>query len=181
MSTGLVYHVTTNPCAGIERITISRDGGRKVVLPLPPGARIPEAGLDAVSPFSRAAEVILIHYLRTSTQAGVAAAETQAVEQRTLLSRLLSARLRDKVIATITSTDIERKLFPVLLGICHDRYQARYSVPRSSGDKTWTVSQTRAGEWQCSCPVWRFKRQECKHIVAVQDDPGTYPYIGRDR
>ena len=105
----------------------------------------------------------------------------QAAEQRALLSRLLSARLQRHTTATITATDIERKLFPVLLGVARDRYQARYSVPRSSGDKTWTVSQTARGDWQCSCPVWRFKREQCKHIAAVQDDPDSYPYVGRDR
>jgi hypothetical protein len=181
MPTDLVYRITTNPCAGIERITVSMDGVRKVALPLPPGARIPEAGLDAVSPFGRAAEVILAHYLGMATQIGIAAAEMQAAEQRSLLSRLLSARLQRLTTATITATDIERKLFPVLLGVARDRYQARYSVPRSSGDKIWTVSQTARGDWQCSCPVWRFKREQCKHIAAVQDDPDSYPYVGRDR
>ncbi len=181
MSTVLVYHITKNPGTGIERITVCGNGVRQIVLALPSGCRTPEAGLDAVSPFGRAAEVILSHYLRTSTQAGVAAAETQAAGQRTLLSRLLSARLRDETTTTITATDIERKLFPALLGVAQDRYQARYSVPRSSGDKTWTVSQTAQGEWQCSCPVWRFKRLPCKHIAGVRDDPDSYPYAGRDR
>jgi len=181
MSTGLVYHITRDFKSGIERITVSREGGRKVALPLPPGCLIPEAGLDAVSPVGRAAEAILAHYLRTTTQTGIAAAEIQAAEQRALLSRLLSARLQRHTTATITATDIERKLFPVLLGVARDRYQARYSVPRSSGDKIWTVSQTARGDWQCSCPVWRFKREQCKHIAAVQDDPDSYPYVGRDR
>lgn len=115
MPTGLVYHITRNLSFGIERIAVSRDGGRQIALALPPGCLIPEAGLDAVSPFGRAAEVILAHYLRTTTRTGIAAAETQASEQRTLLSRLLSARLRDETTATITATDIERKLFP---GFC---------------------------------------------------------------
>jgi hypothetical protein len=181
MSTGLVYHITRDFKSGIERITVSREGGRKVALPLPPGCLIPEAGLDAVSLFGRAAEVILAHYLGIATQIGIVAAEMQAAEQRALLSRLLSARLQRHTTVTITATDIERKLFPVLLGVARDRYQARYSVPRSSGDKIWTVSQTARGDWQCSCPVWRFKREQCKHIAAVQDDPDSYPYVGRDR
>jgi hypothetical protein len=181
MPVGPVYHITRNFSAGIERIAVSGNGGREIALVLPPGVRLPEAGLDAVSPFGRAAEVILAHYLCTVTQTGIATVEMQATEQRALLSRLLSARLRDETTATITAADIERKLFPALLGVVRDRYQARYSVPRSSGDKTWTVSQTTKGDWRCSCPVWRFKREQCKHIAAVQDDPDSYPYVGRDR
>lgn len=181
MPTGLVYHITRHLNSGIERIAVSRDGGHQIALALPLGCLNPEMGLDAVSPFGRAAEVILAHYLGMATQIGIAAAEMQVAEQRALLSRLLSARLHRHATATITAPDIERKLFPALLGVVRDRYQARYSVPRSSGDKNWTVSQTARGEWQCSCPVWRFKRLACKHVAAVQDDPGRYSYVGRDR
>jgi len=40
----------------------------------------------------------------------------------------------------------------------------RWEVPSDSQpDKKYVVS-IRNGEWQCSCPVWIYRRQECKHI-----------------
>jgi len=44
----------------------------------------------------------------------------------------------------------------------------KWSVPGSKG-KTWTVAINDSGEFGCSCPVWRFKRQECKHIRKIKE------------
>ncbi len=43
----------------------------------------------------------------------------------------------------------------------------KWSVPGSSGT-VWVVSVDEKGEYACSCPVWKFKRRECKHIDLVK-------------
>lgn len=51
-----------------------------------------------------------------------------------------------------------------------DKWKIRWKVPSESDpDKTYTVAQDAEGEYGCSCPVWKFRRQECKHIQAVKD------------
>lgn len=39
---------------------------------------------------------------------------------------------------------------------------------RGSKGATWTVSQDNEGNFGCSCPVWKFQRQECKHIQEIK-------------
>jgi hypothetical protein len=34
----------------------------------------------------------------------------------------------------------------------------------STPGKTYTVSQTSQGEWQCDCLAWTRRRLECRHI-----------------
>lgn len=49
------------------------------------------------------------------------------------------------------------------------RADQRWEVPSDSQpDKKYVVS-IRNGEWQCSCPVWIFRRQECKHIKRMKN------------
>lgn len=44
-------------------------------------------------------------------------------------------------------------------------YVEQWQIPsHSDPTKTYTVSLTDQGEYQCSCPHWKFRRQECKHI-----------------
>lgn len=51
-----------------------------------------------------------------------------------------------------------------------DKWKTRWKVPSESDpDKEYTVAQDAEGEYGCSCPVWKFKRRECKHIQAVKD------------
>lgn len=45
----------------------------------------------------------------------------------------------------------------------------KYEVPKSKGTGSWIVSKSDTGQWGCSCPVWKFKREECKHIGAVKE------------
>ena len=33
----------------------------------------------------------------------------------------------------------------------------------SNPDKSYVVALNTNNEWGCSCPVWKFRRQECKH------------------
>lgn len=38
----------------------------------------------------------------------------------------------------------------------------------SDPDKKYVVSQAEDGTFGCDCPVWKFRRQECKHIQQVK-------------
>jgi len=38
----------------------------------------------------------------------------------------------------------------------------------------YIVAETLDGEWQCSCPVWKFRRQQCHHIRKAQMNPEKY-------
>ena len=42
---------------------------------------------------------------------------------------------------------------------------------RGSNSDFYTVAVDKDGNWGCSCPVWKFRRQECKHIVSVKNNP----------
>lgn len=33
------------------------------------------------------------------------------------------------------------------------------------------MGQDDKNQWGCSCPIWKFKRQVCHHIMTVQADP----------
>lgn len=48
------------------------------------------------------------------------------------------------------------------------RWVEYYSCPSGSNpDLTYVVAKDRAGEWGCSCPRWKFHRENCKHIQRV--------------
>ncbi len=47
------------------------------------------------------------------------------------------------------------------------KWVKQWDVAGSSG-ATWTVSVNNKGEYACSCPVWKFRRRECKHIDLVK-------------
>ena len=53
-----------------------------------------------------------------------------------------------------------------------DRWVKRWEVPKSSGDGYWIVAIDKDGNYGCSCPVWKFKRQECHHIKLVKNGGG---------
>lgn len=42
----------------------------------------------------------------------------------------------------------------------------------SNPNKTYVVSLSELGIWGCSCPVWKFRRQECKHIQQIKNNGG---------
>lgn len=51
-----------------------------------------------------------------------------------------------------------------------DKWKVRWKVPSESDpDKVYTVARDAEGQYGCSCPVWKFRRRECKHIQAVKD------------
>ena len=49
----------------------------------------------------------------------------------------------------------------------------KWQVPKSSGDGFWIVSLSDENTWGCSCPVWKFRRQECHHIMLVKNSGGA--------
>jgi hypothetical protein len=53
-----------------------------------------------------------------------------------------------------------------------DRWVKRWKVPRSDGQGFWTVAVDKNGVFGCSCPVWKFKRVECHHIIRVKANGG---------
>jgi hypothetical protein len=49
-------------------------------------------------------------------------------------------------------------------------YKKQWVVPSDTNpDKGYKVSLTMEDQYQCSCPRWIFKREECKHIQGVKD------------
>lgn len=53
-----------------------------------------------------------------------------------------------------------------------DRWIKRWEIPKSSSDGHWIVAIDKNGNYGCSCPVWKFKRQECHHICLVKNGNG---------
>ncbi len=45
----------------------------------------------------------------------------------------------------------------------------KWQVAGSSGS-TYTVSADIDGNYGCSCPVWKFRREQCKHIDEVKNN-----------
>ena len=55
------------------------------------------------------------------------------------------------------------------LSCTNSYYSAKYEINSfSDPTKIYIVSETTTGEWQCSCPVWIYRRRTCKHIENVQ-------------
>lgn len=58
---------------------------------------------------------------------------------------------------------------PVVLQEEKRRWVKQWDSPsHSNPDKTYKVSQDNLGNFGCSCPVWKFRRKECKHIQQVK-------------
>lgn len=47
------------------------------------------------------------------------------------------------------------------------RWVQSWPIEGSKGD-SYTVSVDENGCYGCSCPVWKFKRLECKHILKLK-------------
>jgi len=50
------------------------------------------------------------------------------------------------------------------------RWVRGWDVESDSSDTVYRVSISDNEEWGCSCPVWKFRRQICKHILKVQSE-----------
>ena len=44
----------------------------------------------------------------------------------------------------------------------------KWKVKSSSGNGYYVVAIDEDGNYDCSCPVWKFKRKECHHIIKVK-------------
>ena len=55
----------------------------------------------------------------------------------------------------------------------------RWSVPsKSNPNLSYVVAKNATGDFGCSCPVWKFHRRTCKHILQVQNQLAR-PVLGR--
>ena len=45
----------------------------------------------------------------------------------------------------------------------------KWTVAGSTCD--WIVSLAESGEYGCSCPLWKFRREQCHHIQYIRDHP----------
>jgi hypothetical protein len=52
-----------------------------------------------------------------------------------------------------------------------DKWVKRWDAPGSNG-KIWRVAVDKDGKYGCSCPRWKFKREECHHILAIKQNQG---------
>jgi len=146
-----------------------------------PAQRVTVRGDAKTATIVAIVSVIRTHYLNTLSPDSSRSAIRLTRAQDAALARLIRGRVDRRPITrnpvtTITSSDIAAALLKSIIAPPADFWAERHSVPRSSGDGTWTVSRARDGTWGCSCPRWRFKREHCKHIDEVQAHPHWYPY-----
>ena len=47
------------------------------------------------------------------------------------------------------------------------RWIEKWAVEGSRGNQ-YMVSKAEDGTWGCSCPRWKFRREECKHIQEIK-------------
>jgi len=52
-----------------------------------------------------------------------------------------------------------------------NKWVKKWKVPGSNSN-IWTVAQDKDGNYGCSCPLWKFKRQECHHILQIKETGG---------
>lgn len=53
----------------------------------------------------------------------------------------------------------------------------KWHIKSESSNKEYVVSLSDENTWGCSCPAWKFRRQECKHIIRVRLNPERYEEI----
>ncbi len=57
------------------------------------------------------------------------------------------------------------------------KWVKRWEVHSMTSDNTYTVALDENGDYGCSCPVWRFRRQQCKHIAVIKEEIKREPKI----
>ncbi|MBA7590105.1 hypothetical protein ES708_32207 [subsurface metagenome] len=50
----------------------------------------------------------------------------------------------------------------------------KWKVKSENGNDVYVVALSDKNEWGCSCPAWKFRRIECKHIIRVKLNPDRY-------
>lgn len=53
------------------------------------------------------------------------------------------------------------------------KWVTTYQLIGSNNEK-YTVSIDADGNYGCSCPAWKFKKQECKHIIKIKENLQLY-------
>lgn len=53
----------------------------------------------------------------------------------------------------------------------------KWHIESENSNKEYVVSLSDKDTWGCSCPAWKFRRQECKHIIRVRLNPERYEEI----
>lgn len=54
----------------------------------------------------------------------------------------------------------------------NDKWVKRWKVPSTTNpDQIHIVALDKDGNYGCSCPVWKFHRKECHHIIQVKSNP----------
>ena len=53
----------------------------------------------------------------------------------------------------------------------------KWNIKSESGNGSYVVSLSDQNTYGCSCPAWKFRRQECKHIIRVRLNPERYKEI----
>ena len=48
------------------------------------------------------------------------------------------------------------------------KWRKRWQVEGSKGD-IYTVAVDELGQYGCSCPAWKFRRIECRHIKYIKE------------
>jgi len=57
------------------------------------------------------------------------------------------------------------------------KWVKKWIIESENGNGRYTVSLSDQKEWGCSCPAWKFKRLECKHIIRVKLSPERYEEV----
>ena len=53
----------------------------------------------------------------------------------------------------------------------------KWHIKSESSNREYVVSLSDENTWGCSCPAWKFRRQECKHIIRVRLNPERYKEV----
>ncbi len=128
------------------------------------------------SPLGSISVTILTHYFEIQKHEPRQRAATLATHHHDAISRLISARLTRRTTATLTDSEIAAHLLKHIITPPVDHWIHRYSVPSSRSDALYTVAEKDDGTWGCTCPVFKFRHIECKHIEAVKCHPAWYPF-----
>lgn len=57
----------------------------------------------------------------------------------------------------------------------------KWPVLSNSSNREYIVALSEDGEWGCSCPAWKFRRQTCKHIKEIQYQRAIHANIKREQ
>ena len=50
------------------------------------------------------------------------------------------------------------------------RYPKQWTARGRTSSDLYVISLTTTGAYQCSCPAWKFRREKCKHVQALEQE-----------